>query len=85
MSFVNSVYRKIGQGDTPMTISIQTLHDTLVALFVSVGVAVALSLAFITVGAFVERGKARSRHALRAAGPAQHQAPADDTRELVLR
>ncbi len=66
-----------------MTISIQTLHDTLIALVVTVGVAVALSLVFVAVSAFVERGRTRVSHSFHATVPAQHATPADDARELV--
>ena len=68
-----------------MTISMQSLHDALIAVFVTVGVAVALSIAFIAVGAFVERGKARASHAIHRGAPAQHPTQTDDARELVLR
>lgn len=65
-----------------MTIS--TLQDALIALFVTVGIAVALAVAFVAVEAFVERGTARARHAVHAA-PAQHPTQTDNARELVLR
>ncbi|HEY2507522.1 MAG TPA: hypothetical protein VGI58_13495 [Streptosporangiaceae bacterium] len=68
-----------------MTISIQTLHDALIALTVTVGVAVALSIAIIAIGSFVERGK---KDAAKAARAITHHATEDtreDTRELVLR
>ncbi len=68
-----------------MTISMQTLQDALIAVFVTVGVAVALSVAFMTVGAFIERSKARARHAVHAAAPAHHRTQTDNARDLVLR
>ncbi len=68
-----------------MTISMQTLQDALIAVFVTVGVAVALSVAFVAVGAFVERNKARAAHAIHGSGPTQHPTQTDDARELVLR
>jgi hypothetical protein len=71
-----------------MTISIQTLHDAIVAVVATVGIAVALSIAFVAVGTFVERGKVRARkvgHAHAVAAPAQHPTQTDDARELVLR
>ena len=70
-----------------MTISMQTLHDALVAIITSVGVAVAVSLAFVAIGAYVERGKAQAGKLARShatAVPAQHPTQTDDTRELVL-
>jgi len=67
-----------------MTISMQTLQDALIALFVTVGIAVALAVAFAAVGAFVESGKARARYAVHAT-PAQHPTQTDNARELVLR
>jgi hypothetical protein len=66
-----------------MTISIQTLHDALIALTITVGVAVALSIAFIAVGEFVERGKKRATRAAHAVS--HHGTKSEDTRELVLR
>ncbi|HEY2075858.1 MAG TPA: hypothetical protein VGH53_05935 [Streptosporangiaceae bacterium] len=66
-----------------MTINMQTLNDTIVALITTVGIAVALSLAFVTAGAFFERSR---KHASRAVHvPAQHPTQTDDARELVLR
>jgi hypothetical protein len=69
-----------------MSISIQTLNDTIIALITTVGIAVAVSLAFIAAGALAQRGRAHSRAAGHAvAAPAQHPTPTDDARELVLR
>lgn len=68
-----------------MSISIQTLHDTLIALAATVGVAVALSLVMIAVGAFVERGKNRLHPARHEPRPAEHVVPGDNSRELILR
>jgi ABC-type thiamine transport system ATPase subunit len=86
MSFVNGVNIKTGQGDTPMSIDMQTLNDTIIALITTVGIAVALSLAIVAAGALTRRGRAHSRttgHAV--AAPAQHPVQTDDARELVLR
>jgi hypothetical protein len=68
-----------------MTISMQTLQDALIALFVTIGVAAAFSIAFAAVGAFAERGKTRASRVRYAAVPAQHPTQTDDVRELVLR
>jgi hypothetical protein len=66
--------------------NMQTLTDALLAIAVTVGIAVGLSIAFVVAGAFFERGKARSRKAVHDAGvPAQHPTQTDDARELVLR
>ena len=71
-----------------MSIDFQSLHDALVAIITAVGVAVAISIAFIAVGAFAERSKARagklavSRDVV---APAQHPTQTDNARELVLR
>jgi hypothetical protein len=69
-----------------MTINMQTLNDTIVALITTVGIAVALSLAFVAAGAFFERSR---KHAILAIStshaPAQHPTQTDDARELVLR
>jgi hypothetical protein len=71
-----------------MSIDFQTLHDALIAIVTTVGVAVAIAIAFIAIGAFVERGKAKAGQLARSHGvvaPAQHPTQTDDTRELVLR
>ena len=71
-----------------MTSNFQTLHDAIVAVLTTVGIAVALSLAFVAAGAFVERSKAQARKVVRVravAAPAQHPTQTDDARELVLR
>jgi hypothetical protein len=69
-----------------MSTSIQTLNDTIIALITTVGIAVALSLAFLAAGAFARRGRTHVRSAVRAAAaPAQHPTQTDDVRELVLR
>jgi hypothetical protein len=66
--------------------SIQTLQDVLIAILTTVGIAVAVSIAFIAAGAFFERDKVRLAKAPRpGGGPAQDPARADDARELVLR
>jgi hypothetical protein len=86
MSFVNGVNNRTGQGDTPVSISIQSLNDTLIALITTVGIAVAVSLALVAAGAFAQRSRAHARAAVRAvATPAQHPTQSDDVRELVLR
>jgi len=70
-----------------MSISIQTLNDTIIALVTVVGVAVALSLAFIAAGAFFERSRKHGHRAGHIGGtPVLHPTQTDDhTRELVLR
>ena len=69
-----------------MSINIQTLNDTIIALVTVVGIAAALSLAFIAAGALFERGQKQARRAVRPAHvPALHPTQTDDARELVLR
>ena len=68
-----------------MTITMQSFQDALIAVFVTIGIAAALAVAFMTVGAFVERGKTRASRAIHAVAPAQHPTQTDDARELVLR
>lgn len=69
-----------------MTTSIQTLHDAIVAVVVTVGIAAAVSMAFVAIGSFVTRGKAQAQKVAHAvAAPAQHPTQTDDVRELVLR
>ena len=69
-----------------MTISMQTLTDTIVALITTVGIAVALSLAFVAAGAFFERSRKHGGRAPRAVhAPVPHPTQTDDARELVLR
>ena len=69
-----------------MTINMQTLNDAIIALITTVGIAVALSLAFVAAGAFFERSRKQAGRAVRIAhAPAQHPVQTDDVRELVLR
>lgn len=69
-----------------MSISFQTLNDTVIALITTVGIAVVLSLAFLAAGAFAQRRRTHVRPAVRpVAVPAQHPTQTDDARELVLR
>jgi len=69
-----------------MSISIQTLNDTIIALITTVGIAVALSLAFVAAGGLAQRRRTHIRSAVRAvAAPAQHPTQTDEARELVLR
>ena len=68
-----------------MSIDLQSLNDAIIAIVSTVGIAVAVSLAFVAAGAFFERGKARAAQAVRAAVPQQHPTRTDDARELVLR
>lgn len=62
-----------------------TLQDAIVALLITVGVAVAISIAFALAGAFFSRTTAREARSIRDAGPVQHPTQTDDVRELVLR
>jgi hypothetical protein len=70
-----------------MAISYPAVHDTLVAILVTVGIAVALSIAFAAAGVFFERSKAQAAKLTRSHAnvpPVQHPTQSDD-RELVLR
>jgi hypothetical protein len=69
-----------------MSITMQSLNDTIIALITTVGIAVALSLALVAAGAFFERSRKHSRQSAHVRHtPAQHPTQTDDTRELVLR
>jgi hypothetical protein len=68
-----------------MSIDIQTLHDVLIALTATVGIAVVVSILMIAAGAFAERGKKIRHPARHESGPAQHVVPGDESRELILR
>ncbi len=69
-----------------MSISIQSLNDTIIALVTIVGIAAALSLAFVAAGAFLERGRKNDRRTTgQVNAPVQHPTQTDDVRELVLR
>jgi len=71
-----------------MIINMQTLNDAIVAIITTVGIAVALSIAFVVIGAFAERGKTKARklaHLHGDAAPVQHPTQTDNARELVLR
>ena len=69
-----------------MIINMQTLNDVIVALITTVGIAVALSLAFVAAGTFFERSRKQANPAVRAARAlAQHPTQTDNAPELVLR
>jgi len=69
-----------------MTINIQTLHDALVAILTTIGVAAVVSIAFAAAAAFYERGKPSAGTAVRpVAAPAPPPTQTDDARRLVLR
>jgi hypothetical protein len=68
-----------------MSTSIQTLYDAIVAVVVTVGIAAAVSIAFVALGSFAARGKANAQKVVRVvAAPAQHPTQTDEVRELVL-
>jgi hypothetical protein len=68
-----------------MSSSIQTLHDAIIAVVTTVGIAVAISIALALAGAFFERTTARDGRAAPELAPVQHATQTDDVRELVLR
>lgn len=65
--------------------SIQTLHDTLIALVVTVGVAVFLSIVMIAIGGLFQHRKNRHQASPHPASPAQHVTHDEDSRQLILR
>jgi len=70
-------------------VDVQLLNDTLVALAVLVGVAIAFSFAIVAVAAIVKRGQARNI-GTGGTGGTRHEIPprapdSDDARRLVLR
>jgi hypothetical protein len=65
--------------------SIQTLQDVLVALATTVGIAVAVSMAFMAAGAIFTRDQARAKARRAVAVPVQHPTHTDEARALVLR
>ncbi|MBO0835015.1 MAG: hypothetical protein J2P28_05770 [Actinobacteria bacterium] len=65
-----------------MVIDSQTLNDAIVALLVTVGIAVALSLALTAAAAIHQRDKARGSQG--ASQPTRRE-QADDSREPILR
>jgi hypothetical protein len=69
-----------------MITSIQTLQYALVALVITVGIAAAVSIAFMAASAAFRRDQARVAKAGRpAAVPTQHPTQTDEAGELVLR
>jgi hypothetical protein len=64
-----------------MAISMQTLNDALLAIFVTVGIAVALSIVMIAAEALHLRGKNRTQ----TTGHSEHVAQNEDSRQLILR
>jgi hypothetical protein len=69
-----------------MSVSMQSLHDALVAIVTTVGIAVAVSIALVAAGALFERDRAH-KTGVRRSGPMSAQQPTqtDDARDLVLR
>lgn len=65
-----------------MTISIQTLHDVLIALTATVGVAVVLAIVIIAAGALAERAK-KGQHVAHEETPEAFHS--DDVKHLILR
>lgn len=69
-----------------MTISMQTLHDALVALVTTVGIATTASILFLAAGALFELEQRRTAGTRRpGAGPAQHPTQTDQVGELLFR
>jgi len=67
-------------------VNIQTLQDALIAIVTTVGIAVAVSIAYIAAGAVYERGQKRTAKARRSgAVSAQHVTQTDEAGELLLR
>ncbi len=66
--------------------SVNTLNDAIIAVLTTVGIAVAISIAFALAGALYQRSARRGHRAFgEAAAPAQYVTQTDDARELVLR
>jgi hypothetical protein len=68
-----------------MTISMQTLHDALVALVTTVGIAVTASILFIAAGALFELQTRTARARRPGAMPPQHPTQTDDLHDLLVR
>jgi len=69
-----------------MSVSMQTLHDALVAILTTVGIALAITIALVAAGAFFERDRAHQAEVRRSGPvPAEHPTQTDDARDLVLR
>jgi len=66
--------------------SLQTLHDALVAILTTVGIALAITIALAAAGVVFERDRARKAEVRRSRPvPPQHPTQTDDARDLVLR
>jgi hypothetical protein len=68
-----------------MAISMQTLHDALIALTTTVGIAVFLSIAMIAAGGFFQHERNRQHRSAPPADPAEDVTSDDRSRQLVLR
>lgn len=81
-----STYQDRKEG-TSVSINIQTLNDVLVAFVTTVGIAVAISIAFVAAGAIFERGQKRTPtvRPLPTNVSAQYPTQSDEAGELVLR
>jgi hypothetical protein len=62
-----------------------SLNDAIMAVLTTVGIAVAISIAFALAGALFKRAGTRDGHTVLEARPAQHATQTDDVHELVLR
>jgi hypothetical protein len=66
--------------------SASTVNEAIIAVLTTVGIAVAISIAFALAGALYQHSVGRGHRAVRdAAAPAQYATQTDDARELVLR
>ncbi len=69
-----------------MSVSMPTLQDALVALVITIGIALAVTIAIVAAGAFFERDRAHKALVRRSSpAPAQHPTQTDEARDLVLR
>jgi hypothetical protein len=69
-----------------MSITIQGLHDAIVAIIAVAGIAVIVSLALTLAGSFWQRSRKQTAGAVHPVTvPVQHPTEADQARELVLR
>ncbi len=67
-----------------MSFDIQSLNDAIIAVLVTAGLAVAVTISLVLAGLFSRRGPALAER-VGLAGPPQRPTQTDDARTLVLR
>lgn len=68
-----------------MSFDIQSLNDAIIAVLVTAGLAIAVTISLVLAGLFSRRGPALAKRVAVQAGPPQRPTQTEDARTLVLR